>query len=232
MTRRDLRADDGVSLPELVVYVLVSSILVTLMCTMFVQITKATSDSRQTRRATGVAVNVMEEIARVVRQGTRVSTGATAVEGAVIGGQGGFCAGASGSTSSCLIVDTFSDVTVLPGQATIAPVRVTFSVDANGYLVERRYAGTLTGGYFGFPAAASSTRTVNGPISTTDPLFTYFAGTTAVTPSPALTDSQASSVTAIKVHVAATNPGSRGADPVLLDNTVTMPNIAILNGDD
>jgi hypothetical protein len=180
---------------------------------------------------------VMTEVAGVVRQATRVATSSSTTEGAVVGGVDSVCAGASGSTSSCLILDTYSNVTVAPSQPDVAPIRVVFSVNGSGNLLEKRYAAVLGGGYYGFAnSPVASSRTVGGPVdvtgTSTDALFVYWDGSgNQVVPAAAgLTAAQAAAVTDVTVNVSVTNPLSRGADPVLLSNRIAMPNVAIVNG--
>jgi hypothetical protein len=230
-------ADEGISVVELLVATVVSTMLLSLVAAMFVQITRVTGDGQSTQKATGIASTVMTEVAGVVRQATQVATSSTATEGAVVGGVSSVCAGASGSTSTCLIVDTYSNVTVAPSQQGVAPVRVVFSVSGTGNLVEKRYNAVLAGGYYGFATSpVLSTRTVGGPVDVTgtgtSALFVYWdASGTQVDPGAGgLTAAQAATVTDVTVNVSVTNPLSRGADPVLLSNRIAMPNVAIVNG--
>jgi Tfp pilus assembly protein PilW len=229
--------DEGISLVELLVATVITTMLLSLVAAMFIQITKVTGDGRSTQKATGIASTVMTEVAGVVRQATQVATSSSATEGAVVGGVDSVCAGASGSTPSCLIVDTYSNVTVAPGQSDVAPVRVVFSVDAAGNLLEKRYAGVLASGYYGFSTSpVASSRTVGGPVDVTaggtDALFVYWdtAGNQVVPGAAGLTAAQAATVTDVTVNVSVGNPLSRGADPVLLSNRIAMPNVAIVNG--
>lgn len=224
--RRRLRREHpeaGIALIELIVSMVVMLIMLTLIARMFAQVTHVAGDNQSTRSGIGIAGTVMDEVTRVIRQGTRVSTSQTTVEGAVL----------AGSTSTSLGIDAFVDSTVTPGVAAIAATRVQFSVDGSGRLVEQRYPGTVTGGYTTF-STSGTTRIVNGPIvpDGATPLFTYTDGTgAAVVPdSGGLTAAQALSVTAVTVTVTVANQLSSGNDPVQLTNQVTMPNIAIING--
>jgi hypothetical protein len=257
MLRRQPRDDDGISIVELLVAMGITTMLLSLVAAMFIQITKLTGDGQSTQRATGTAWTVMTEVAGVVRQATQISTTSSTTEGAVVGGVDSVCAAASGSTTNCLIVDTYSNVTISPGQSGLAPVRVVFSVDGVGNLLEKRYAATLSNGYYGFGTTpAVSSRTVGGPIditgtstsaitapcssdgnqvgpgSGTNALFVYCnaAGNEVIPGSAGLTAAQAATVTAVRINVVVANPLSRGADPVLLSNRVIMPNVAIVNG--
>lgn len=235
--RRRTGHDEGISIIELLVATVVTTMLLSLVAAMFIQITKVTGDGQSTQKSTGTAATVMTEVAGVVRQATPVSTSSSTTEGAVVGGVNSVCAGASGSTPTCLIVDTYSNVTVAPGQADVAPVRVVFSVNGAGNLLEQRYPAALASGYYGFTAASVPTsRTVGGPVDTTgtgtNALFVYWdaAGDQVVPGSTGLTAAQATTVTDVTVNVTVANPLSRGADPVLLSNRIVMPNVAIVNG--
>lgn len=217
-------SDAGLSLIELLAASFISLLMLTLVGGMFVQITRLTANGQSTKNATGIAWTVTNELSNVIRQGTQVATSGTATEGAVI----------AGSTSTSLILDAYADSTVTAGQATIAPTRVTFTVNASGYLVEQRVVGTLSGGYYGF-TGTGVTRTVNGPILTTgtgaNALFVYSAGSTTITPGgTGLTAAQASSITAVTINVSVANTIATGSDVVQLTNTITMPNVAIVNG--
>lgn len=225
--QHDEDPEAGLSMVELIVASTVGLLLLSLMASMFVQISRTVADAERTKTATGVAWNVADEITRVVRQGTRVSTAASMTEGAVV----------AGSTPTALLIDSNVDSTILPSQAVIAPTRVAFSVNAAGYLVEKRRPSTLTGGYFAFGAETS--RTVNGPVSTagtgTDALFVYWTGPNdapvqVVPSSGGLTAAQAIQVNAVTVNVTVDNVLSTGSDPVRLTNKVTMPNIAVVTG--
>lgn len=221
-------SDGGMSLIELLVASFISLLMLGLVGTMFVEITKLTANGQSTKNATGVAWTVLNELSSVIRQGTQVPTSATVTEGAVI----------AGSTPTTLILDANANAAVAPGQAAIAPIRVTFTVDASGNLVEQRLVGTMTGGYYAFTGATTS-RTVNGPILTTgtgtNALFVYYTGSSsALTPvtlgSGGLTSAQAAQVISVGLNVTVANTISTGSDPVVLTDQVMFPNVAIVNG--
>lgn len=219
----DERSDAGLSLVELLVASFISMLMLALISTMFIQITRLTGSAQSTKDATGVAWTVTNEISAVVRQGTQVDTSATVTEGAVV----------AGSTSSSLVIDAFVDAAVAGGQPTIAPTQVTFRV-SGGYLTEQRVVGVLTNGYYTF-TGAGTTRTVAGPNLTTGtaayPLFVYKAGTTPIVPgATGLSASDAAQVTAVGINVIVTKSVAGGSDTVRLVNLITMPNLAIVNG--
>lgn len=215
--------DAGITLIELIVASVVSLLMLTIVSATFIQIAKLTASAQSTRVATGVAWTVMDELSGVVRQGTQVDTSSTATEGAVL----------AGSTPNALVIDAYVNAAVAGGQPTIAPTRVTFGVNASGYLTEQRVLGVAAGGYYAFTGTPTS-RTVNGPLVTTgagNALFTYYAGGTVLVPgSTGLTADQAGQVTAVGITVTVASAGTAGPDPVRLVNTITMPNLAILNG--
>jgi Tfp pilus assembly protein PilW len=217
------RAEAGITLVELIVASFITLMMLTIIGTMFIQIAKLGANAQSTKNATGVAWTVMNELAAVVRQGTQVDTSSTVTEGAVV----------AGSSPTSLVIDTYADAAVVGAQPTIAPTQVTFSVNGAGYLTEKRVGGVLRSGYYDFTATTTATsRVVNGPILTTgtdsDALFVYYAGTARLAPgSTGLTAAQASQVTAVGLNVTVANTSS---DPVRLVNTITMPNIAIVNG--
>jgi Tfp pilus assembly protein PilW len=217
-------SESGVSLVELLVAMAITLLMLALISRMFAQVMRATSENQSTRAATGIAATVMDEITRVVRQGTQVATSSTVTEGAVL----------QGSNGTSLSIDTYVDAAVAAGQATIAPMRVTFTVDAAGNVVEQRYSSVMTTGYAVFAGSATSTRVVNGPVLTTasPAMFTYSDGSgTAVVPgATGLSSTQAATVATVTVTITVANSLATGPSPVQLTNQVTMPNIAIVNG--
>jgi Tfp pilus assembly protein PilW len=220
--------DSGLGLIELLAATFISLLMLTLVGGMFVQITKLTANGQSTKNALGVAWIAMNELAGVTRQATEVATSTTKVEGGVI----------AGSTPTTLILDTYDRASVVVGQAAVVPSRVTFSVDPAGKLMEQRVLGVLTGGYYAFTGAGTSSAIV-GPILTTatgtDALFVYYTGSgdslAALTPGSAgLTSAEAAQVTTVGITVTVANSTSAGSDPVRLANQITMPNVAISNG--
>ncbi len=209
---RDER-DAGVSLVELIVTMFVSMIVLAIIGSLFITVTKATTDSITTRKNTGIAAAIMQETTRVIRGGVSISTDASTTLPAVIAG-----------TGSSLTLDSYVDSNAM----TPAPVQVAFAV-TSGTLVETRTAATANGTFWTFNGATTSWK-LQGPLDTSGtPLFTYLdaSGTTITPAQSGLSAAQAANVAQILVTATVPNQLSRGNDPIVLSSNVAMPNVAL-----
>lgn len=213
--------DAGVSLIEIMVAAALLSLVLGIVGTLFINISRTTGDARTTRSAMGVAQTTMNELRRVVRVATDNPVAGGAVDPALVG------AGAS-----ALTLYSFTDVpsTVSPSSpSSPAPVQVAFTVDAGGNLVETRTPATWNAGYWVF-TGASTTRTLPGPLVTTGPvpLFTYLdpTGAAVVPASGGLTAAQRAAVASVTITTTVATTTQRGtADLVVLTDTVGMTNL-------
>lgn len=216
--RRRLRSDDGMSMVELIVTIFVTSIVLAIVGALFVNVFRVTSNSNAATMRSSTAANVMNEISTVIRPATNnpVSNSDTS-DPAVV-------AGTPLSLTIYSLVDTAPD--------NPAPSKVSFSIDAQGNVIESRVAGTLTGGYWVF-TSSPVTRSLPGPIqslSGSSALFVYLDNNNAVlTPgATGLTLTQRAAVTSIRVMVSIANQPTTGSDPITLVNTFGMPNLKIV----
>jgi len=225
--RRRLRgaSDDGMSLVELIVVMMVSGVVLAIVGTMFVNVALVTSNANATTTRSSIAANVMNEMSKVIR---------TSSNNAVAGDDDPDPAIVSG-TAKALTVYSYVDTSATAP----APTKVTFRVDANGNVFEDRVAGSVSGSFYVF-TGATTTRPLGGPIISTS-LFTYLDSANAVvTPgATGLTLAQRNTVASIKVTVTVANsvtyrtnsPGAPGNSPIVIENTIGMPNL-LLTGTD
>lgn len=217
---RTLRAanDDGLSLVELLVSMMITGIVLAIVGSLFVNVARITTNSNATTTRNGVASNVINEVSKVIR---------TAANNAVSGRVDPDPALAV-ATPTTLTLYSFVDASpALP-----APSKVSFRFDANGNLVEDRVQGTDSNGYWVFTSAVR-TRILPGPMQNltgADAFFVYLDadGNAINLPNTSgLSLVQRAAVRSIQVTVRIANQSAAGSDPILIINTVGMPNLEL-----
>lgn len=215
---RESRDDDrGLTIVELMVSMMITSIVLALIASMFINVARITSVANATTQRSSIAGNTMDEVSRVIRTATTNAV-ATSVdpEPALVS-----------ATATALTLYSFVDA----APAAPAPTKVTFRFD-NGYLIEDRILATDSNGYWSYSGAVSS-RTLGGPFDLTggDPFFTYLnSAGTAITVGSDI--AQRKLVASIRVTVRITNLPAAGNDPIIVINTVGMPNLKLDRTDD
>lgn len=224
--RRRLRDEDGMSLSELIVVMMVTAIVLAAVGTFFTNIAIVTTNANAATSRTNVAANIMNEMSKVIR---------TSSNNAIAGSDDPDPAIVS-ATASALTVYSYVDTS----PTAPAPSKVTFRVDTNGVVFEDRIKGTLSGSYYVF-TGATSTRNLGGPIVPTS-LFTYLDTTSkpVTIGATGLTAAQRNTVASIQVVVTIANSSTTGGtapdaaqgnSPIILSNTIGMPNL-LLTGTD
>lgn len=205
------RADEGLSLIELLVAMGVLSVVMVIVTNLFLTVVATTQAANTARSAVGQAGNAMDEITRVVRLGTpNAVSGSTTPAPAVVAG-----------TPTALIVLSYVDTT----SAAPLPTRVAFSLDS-GVLTETRTAFTASGS-LAVITSTQTTRTVASGLTSIAFAYADSSGT-ALTPSgTGLSDPQRSRVTSVTVTVTVPNRSGRTDDPIVLSNTVLLTNVAL-----
>nr|WP_241732327.1 type II secretion system protein [Galbitalea soli] len=215
--------DRGITLIELLVATLIFSILLTLVVSAYSTL------SRSITLAGAVDSNVklsslgMNEISKVLRfAATNPVLGHPINDPAFVTAD----------------VETLTVYSYVDANATTpAPVKVTFSLNASRQLVEQRYAGTATNGFWSFASTPSVTRILTGaviaPSAGERPLFSYQTvtnGTYLTVPSGGLTASQLPQVAAVTVTMkikGASGAGGGASSPMTISNTVGLPNLGL-----
>lgn len=228
---RDVTAEDtkdaGVSLVELIVTMIVASIVLVLVGSMFVSVAKLTTNTQLTRDGVAVATNATNVLSRGIRSATDNQTSATTTDPAVV---------VAGSTS--LTIYSYANAvnpTTPSDQTNLAPWLIQFSLDAKNQIVEKRWVATASGSYWKFvngtSATPKTTRTLSGlyvqDTTGTLPLFQYFdASMTNLGSSPSLSD-----IAFIKINVNLRSDSNPNATPIIITNTVGMPNLGLETSD-
>jgi type II secretory pathway pseudopilin PulG len=224
--RRRLREEDGMSLGELIVVMMVTAIVLAAVATFFTNVAIVTTNANAATSRTNVAANIMNEMSKVIR---------TSSNNAIAGSDDPDPAIVS-ATASALTVYSYVDTS----PTAPAPSKVTFRVDANGIVFEDRIAGTLSGSYYVF-TGATTTRNLGGPIVPTS-LFTYLDTTNkpVTIGATGLTLDQRNTVASIQVVITIANnsttggtapDAAKGNSPIVITNTIGMPNL-LLTGTD
>ena len=211
--------DAGLTIVELMVSMLITSMVLALIAAMFVNVAKITSVANATTQRSSIAGNTMDELVEVIRTATTNAV-ATSIDPdpALVS-----------ATATALTLYSFVDA----APAAPAPTKVTFRFDSNGYLIEDRITGTDSNGYWAFSGAVVS-RTLGGPMDLTggDPFFTYLnSAGEALPPGSGLGVTQRKLVASIRVSIRIANLPSASSDPIIVINTIGMPNLKISRTD-
>lgn len=212
---RTMRADDGFTMVELLVTMLITGIVLAMMGIFFANIARLTTWSGNDRAATGQAALALDAVRAVVRVAADNPTTATNTDPAVLA-----------ATPTSLTLTAYSNTSISATQ----PTKVTFTVNSTGTLIQTRQAAVLTtDGYWAFTGAVTTTTIASGfSVSPSTPFFTYVNASGAVlNATTGLTVAQRKTVTFIRVTTTLDTPGpSGGADPIVVTSSIGMPNVS------
>lgn len=220
--------DSGLSLMELIVAMTLLAILMTIIISMYSAFTTNFTRDRSSTDSTNVASIGINEVTRVIRAGTEIEVLNSSTNKPV------FVIAAR----ERLVMHAYLDTNA----ANPAPILVEFSIGATSRVLnEKRWAGTKTSGYWGFPSPTTTpvtdrviARKIVAPASGQLPLFTYLktegcaTGTTcAIVPTSgnALSAAEIAQVVAVQVTMVVQADETGRADPVTIINRVGIPNL-------
>jgi prepilin-type N-terminal cleavage/methylation domain-containing protein len=217
---RALREERGMSLPELLVAMSIFAILATVIVTMFTGFSRSFASDRSTSESTSVAATAMKELTRVIRSGTEIPVAGSPLNDPV------FASASDYGLEMRAYVDTDA---VVP-----APILVRFSVDATDRLVEERWKATRSADFWSFPAtAAPYVRTVAHSLvprgQSERPLFAYLdvSGQAIPLTAGAVAVQDLRKIAAVQVTLSVRSSARSDAEPVVLQNSVGIPNLGI-----
>jgi Tfp pilus assembly protein PilV len=235
--KRLRRDESGLSMTEILVSMLLTSILLAAAAGMMIQISKITVNSNQTQNSTKQNANVANAMTTVIRMGTQVAQPGDVLLPAV----------AAGTRSSLTVYSNTSTDPLKPG-----PTRVTWSLcpatactatNVAGDIVEERCVAKESGGYWSFATCASSVKRTIGQGflapgatysgKTAASIFTYLDANNvpiAIGNNP-LTDAQRQLVAGVVVETTVQAPGSKTA-PSIIRNTVVLRNLGLGTSDE
>jgi prepilin-type N-terminal cleavage/methylation domain-containing protein len=220
-------AEDGITLVELLVAMMVLGILLAIIAGLLISSSKVIATTEATGQGTANASNVANELSNVIRSGTNQPVAGQTLASAA------FVAASSESLTMYSFVNSYTSST----STQVRPLLVQFSLNSSRQLVEKRWLPTSTNGtYFIFPTLAQlpsktpmSTRIIGGPLLATpttgvnrDPLFVYLNSSGAVVSNPTATPC---SIASVRVTVRTQGPTTTSRPAILLVNTVDIPNL-------
>jgi len=226
--------DRGLSLAEMLVTMMVLSLFMIMVTSMFSSVTRTFTRDRSASDSTRIASIAMNEVTRVLRSGTEIQV-ANAVNDPVF----------LLATDESVVLRAYLDT----DSATPRPIVARFEVTAARNLVEKRWnANPSSGPYWKFtslptapfPVAASSwtnpayermiAQKITPAASGAPALFQYYdAAGLRIVPPPAgkLTDDQLKTIAAVRVTMSVQADLTDRARPVVVRNTVGIPNLGI-----
>ena len=214
------RPDTGLSLAELLVAIMVFGLIMTIVSTTFISLTKATSQSRAIDSNTRVASNGLNDLSLSLR-------GARTIPVETVG-----AADIPAFSSATRESVKFYTAANLVNTTSTVPRQIEFALASNRSLVERSLTATTNAkGFYVFTGTASS-RTVTTPVATAPAagpwLFTYLDSTgapLAFDATGALAADDLGSISAVQVTVRIDATTTMTSQGITLQNTVGLPNL-------
>ncbi len=211
------RADDGVTLVELMVAAFLSTLILVAISAMFIAVAKQTVVSQGTRLSTADASNIVNVVSTTIRASINNSVqGSDTPDPAIVQ-----------ATSSAVVVISYTDA----GPSFETPLQIRYQI-VDGRMIEDRWKPSIQQGYAVFPAVTTTpyqTRTLGNVVVNTaaEPLFRYFnaAGTELVPGAPGLSLTQRQAT--VSVHFDVKVLANNSHEVVEVQNDVGMPNMAL-----
>jgi len=204
-----LRHDQsGLTLAELMVTMVLMGIVGSVMVAAVVSVTKTVTHNQANADSMDIARVAMNRMTKNLRSGMEIVR--------------------SGQANQPAIDEMAPNKVTIYASLGSAPTMVTYTLDAQGNLVETKVAATGTSPYWTFTGATTTTK-VAGKVPTGAPaLFTFLDVNGDPLPIQTATDDATTGLVrsiAILLTVDA-NPG-KGGGPVQLTNTVVLPNLGV-----
>ena len=207
--------ESGFTLIELLVAMLLTSMVMAMAATFFVNIAKATTTARATRDAMGQTSLAVNAVRNTVTMAADNATSQTTTTPAVNAG-----------TATSLIVTSYSNALA----AAPAPSMVTFALDPSGYLSETRQAGVVASTGLWVFTGTTTSRRVAGPFMTGSgtPFFSYVDSSGAVIPvgGSGLATADLTKVAFVRITAKVDNRSLSGiSDPVVTTTSIGLTNV-------
>ncbi|MBX3104959.1 MAG: prepilin-type N-terminal cleavage/methylation domain-containing protein [Cryobacterium sp.] len=214
------RNESGITLVEILVATVVTAIIMVIATSVFINAGQATSLGKSVNISTKAASLGLNELSSAIRfSATNPVQGQAINDPAIVLAK-----------NDQLILISYLRVNPSSPQ----PVKVQFSIDGSGRLIEVRYDSyEISPGFWGFYATSSSSQILTGalipPSGTEAKLFTYLDSDNnpLTVPNAGLTLAQRQSVAAIKVSIKLKSNDANAGNPVKFENVIGMPNVGI-----
>jgi prepilin-type N-terminal cleavage/methylation domain-containing protein len=230
--RRRENSEDGLTLVEMLVAMMVLAVLLALVGGLFASSSKIIATTQVTGQGTTSAANIADELSNVIRSGANLPvTGQTLSNPAL-----------PYASNEALTMYSYVDSYTSSTSTQVRPLLVQLSLNSARQLVEKRWVPLSTSGtYFTFPTVSSSgavstpaptsTRIIGDPILTTpttgantDPLFVYLNASGGVIASP-VAAANLCSIASVRVTVRTQGAATTAHPAIVLVNTVDIPNL-------
>lgn len=214
------RGEQGISLVELLVSMLLVSLLGVIVTGLFISTTRSVATGNAINADTGTAANLMNEMTRAVRSGTNAQIAGLPVTAV------------NTAKPETLVLYSFVDTDELA----MRPVKIQFTVDPTSrQIVETRWLAKDAGAgtwKFDAPLTLAFARTYPGVVvarSSTYPvdLFTYLGANNTPLAVDSSGNVDATLVAAVKIKLLERPTKFSTATPVTLSNEVGLPNLGI-----
>jgi type II secretory pathway pseudopilin PulG len=210
--------EDGFSLVELLVTMMIFIVLAVMIGGMLISVTKTTTQGRLIDGDTRAASNGMNELSRMIRAATEnpllnPASGVYPNEAAV-------------QAADVRTITLYAYVNLASSAET--PLKVMFWVNGKNQLIETKWLGTtLVNGHWTFSTTSTGDRILADNVVASSAIFGFQTGdgTSINVPSGGIvSNTTLLSIRFITVSVSIKSPLSR-ANPVIIQNTIGMPNL-------
>ena len=198
-------SDQGLTLAELMVTLVLTSIVGTIMLSATVTVTNTMKNNQATGDSLDIARSGINRIARSIRAGIEISR--------------------SGQSNQPAVDSMAPNSLVIYSSLGTAPTQITYSIDSNRQLIETRVAASGTSPYWTFTGTGTSTVIASKIPTNASALFSYLdANGSALAIQTASDDATTGLVKEIQINLQVDSTPGLGAGPVTLTNTVVLPN--------
>jgi Tfp pilus assembly protein PilE len=203
------REEDGLTIIEMMVTLLLMGIVGTIMFASVVSVTQTLTHSQANSDSLDIARVGMNRLAKAVRSGMSIQQ--------------------NGSSDLPPLVSMAPNALTVYASLGTVPAKVTYSIDANRQLVESWYAGVAASSPYWTFSATPRTEVIARQIPVTAPaLFTYLdVNGDPVTNQTSTNVADLALVHAVAITLTIDSNPAKGGGPVTLANTVFMPNQGI-----
>lgn len=207
-----MRGDAGISLVELLIVMILLSIFLTVVSSLYISSLNTVTMGRNVVGNSKQASNAMNEISRVVRSGVELNTGTVGAEAAIV-------------SASKEKIRLYTNINFTSNEQ--KPMMVEFERTSNGNLVERQWKTRPAGadGYWVVDSTPSMTQVLASTLTGTEPNFTFYDKDGAAVDVAGLSGNDLKQIVAVDVRITVKPSANDDRNPVTLQNLVRLPNL-------
>lgn len=221
------KRDEGFSLVELLVAIMLMGIVLIVVANLFISTSKSTAQSGEVHESTGNASNIANAVGSVVPFAVNnPKTGATDPDPAIL---------VARADRLVIMAAIGVPATLEASGRPTKPTLVEYTVAADRQLLDRRWIPAASGSTWVFAGtdpttvAPASTRRLGGSLTTGAPIFTYRdVDDNLLNPGTgALTLAQRRLVATVEVRISVVPPGDPTATPVVITTRYPLANLGL-----